>query len=138
MRSGDVIEVEGDCHMAKAAEVTLRLVPGPDDVEELDEPARNLSAELLELDVLSVDPVAPDDVPAHAKGLGAIAGWIAVKLGSAEALRAVIGAARSWSLRSGRTVEITIGTDVLKLTGATAQQQEKLVEVWLARQSITS
>jgi hypothetical protein len=30
-------------------------------------------------------------------------------------------------------VEVSIDGDVLKLTGATSQQQEKIVDAWLAR-----
>jgi hypothetical protein len=40
---------------------------------------------------------------------------------------------RGWSSRTGRTVEVTIGEDTLKLTGVTSQQQEKIIDGWLAR-----
>jgi hypothetical protein len=30
-------------------------------------------------------------------------------------------------------VELSIGGDVLKVTGATSQQQEKIIDGWLAR-----
>jgi hypothetical protein len=55
------------------------------------------------------------------------------QFGSLDGLRAVVAAVRGWVGRTGRTVEVSIDGDVLKLTGATSQQQEKIVDAWLAR-----
>lgn len=43
---------------------------------------------------------------------------------------------RRWALRTGRTVEVTIGGDMLKVTGVTTQQQEKIIDTWLARHAV--
>ena len=40
---------------------------------------------------------------------------------------------RGFASRTGRTVEVSIGGDELKLTGATSQQQEQIINAWLAR-----
>lgn len=103
------------------------------DAEELAELLRGLRGELLDLDVDSVEPVEDKDLPDGAKGLGALAGHLAVKLGTGKGLRAVIAAVREWSSRTGRTVEISYGSDVLKLTGATTEQQDKIIDAWVAR-----
>jgi hypothetical protein len=42
---------------------------------------------------------------------------------------------RAWAARSQRTVEITMDGDTLKLEAATAQQQQEVVDAWLARHS---
>jgi hypothetical protein len=78
--------------------------------------------------------VIDTDVPAGAKGLAEVMGWLAVKVGAVGHLRSVVTAARDWSARTSRTVEITYGTDVLKVTGVTSAQQERLIDDWLARQ----
>jgi hypothetical protein len=44
-----------------------------------------------------------------------------------------VAAVRGFALRTGRTVEVSIGGDSLKVTGATSQQQEKIIDDWLAR-----
>jgi len=93
---------------------------------------RCLRTELLGLDIAAVETLAPDTVPAGAKGASAIAGTLAVRLGVAG-LKAVLTRAREWVSRNGRSVEITLDGDTLKLTNVTTEQQSKLIEAWLAR-----
>ncbi|MEO3812117.1 hypothetical protein ABGB17_24235 [Sphaerisporangium sp. B11E5] len=114
---------------------TLHVLPAGDgDPEELAELTGDLRGELLDLDdVLSAGPPPPEDVPGTAKGLGAVVGWLVVQLGTLEGLRAVVDAVRSWVSRSGRTVEISIDGDTLKLTAVTAEQQQRIIDAWLAR-----
>jgi hypothetical protein len=45
---------------------------------------------------------------------------------------------RDWVSRTGRTVEVTIDGDTIKVTGATAQQQETIINAWLARHAPSS
>ncbi len=40
---------------------------------------------------------------------------------------------REWTSRTGRTVEVSIGRDKLKVTGVTARQQDQIIDSWLAR-----
>jgi hypothetical protein len=103
------------------------------DAEELARLAGLLRTELLELDVLGVDPVADADAPARAKGLGILEGLLAVRVGGLDAIRAVLSTIRSWAARSNREIEVSIGDDVLRVTGVSSAQQEKIIDAWLAR-----
>jgi len=120
--------------VAYVDELILQVLPVADsDAEELAELAGRLQTELLEEDVTSVAPLTTDTAPDGAKGLGILAGWLAVRFATLDGLRAVIAAVRGWTSRTGRTVEVTIDGDVLKVTGPTSQQQEKIIDAWLAR-----
>ncbi|MFC6022242.1 hypothetical protein ACFP2T_39560 [Plantactinospora solaniradicis] len=119
------------------ADLVVRVIPADGDQEdgereELAGLARRLRAELLDLDVELVEPLTEDTAPEGAKGLSSLAGVLGVRLGVAG-LRVVVARVREWASRNGRTVEVTIDGDTVKVTGATAQQQEQLVNVWLAR-----
>jgi hypothetical protein len=103
------------------------------DLEEVLELTDLLRAELVELDVAEVVPVGTSPAPEDAKGISALVGMLALRLGSAEALRAVLAAVRSWAQRSQREVEVSYGGEVLKVTGATAEQQDRIIDAWLAR-----
>jgi len=120
--------------MADADRLIVQVLPAADsDAEELADLAAGLRAELLDLDEVLVTPHAAPADPAGVKGLGTLAGWLVTQFGSLDGLRAVVAAVRGWVGRTGRTVEVSIDGDVLKLTGATSQQQEKIVDAWLAR-----
>jgi hypothetical protein len=99
---------------------------------DLAEMTGRLRAELLELDVAEVNLVGEEVGPDRAKGLATLVGWLVVHFGAAG-LRAVIQAVRSWSQRNDRVVEVTYGGDTLKVTGATSEQQERIIDAWLAR-----
>ena len=119
--------------MADSGELLLQLYPAPDDdAGDLAELAGWLRAELLDLDVQAVDQLSADAVPGGAKGVAAIAGWLSVRLGT-EALRIVLAKVADWVARNDRVVEVTEGGDTLKLGRATREQQEKIIDAWLAR-----
>ena len=119
--------------MADSGELLLHVYPAPDDdAGELAELAGWLRAELLDLDVQAVDQLSGDAVPGGAKGVAAIAGWLSVQLGT-EALRIVLAKVADWVARNDRVVEVTEGGDTLKLGRATREQQEKIIDAWLAR-----
>ena len=103
---------------------------GDGDAEELAELSGRLRAELLDFDVQAVERVAQSDVPEGAKGLPAVAGWLAVHLGGAS-LRDVLAAIADWVIRNNRSVEISSGGDVLKLSRATPEEQRKIIDAWL-------
>ena len=118
---------------ADSGRLILQVRPGPDDdTEELAELAELLQGELLDLDVSAVDRLPDSAVPPEAKGVSAIAGWLAVQLGP-EALRAVLARVADWATRNDRVVEVNYGDDSLKLGRATREQQEKIIDGWLAR-----
>jgi hypothetical protein len=119
--------------MADSGGLVLRVHPGPDEnAGELAELTGRLRGELLDLDVATVEPLPDEAVPAGAKGVAAVAGWLAVQL-SPEALRAVLAKVADWVARNDRGVEVSYGGDTLKLTRATREQQEKIIDEWLAR-----
>lgn len=114
--------------------LSVRVQPLPDDdPEELAEITGRLRAELLDLDVIAVDPVSEAAEPEHAKGLATVVGWLAVHLRAADALRGVVQTVRSWTGRTDRVVEVSLGGDTLKVTGVTSAQQEAIISAWLAR-----
>lgn len=118
--------------MADDWDLLIRVAPDPQlDQDEVAGLTLRLREELLVLDVERVDR-APADVPVAAKGVPGPIGLMTVKLGKA-ALKAVIGKVRDWVARTTRSVEITIDGDALKVTNVTAEQQETLINAWLAR-----
>ena len=120
--------------MADADGLTVQVLPVADsDAEELADLAGGLHAELLDVDAASVAPLPAEAAPEGAKGLADPAGWLLVQFGTLDGLRAVVAAVGGWTARTGRTVEISIGGDALKVTGVTSQQQGELIDAWLAR-----
>lgn len=116
------------------AKLTLHVQPNSDDdLEELTKVIMRLRAKLLELDVEKVIPVTESTIPNNAKGIASLAGALIVHLGTLNGLRSVVDAVRNWTSRTNRTIEVSIGGDVLKLTGVTSQQQEKIIDVWISR-----
>jgi hypothetical protein len=119
--------------MADSGGLVLQVCPAPeDDAGEVAELTGWLRAELLDLDVQAVDRRPGEAVPSGAKGVADIAGWLSVQLGP-EALRAVLAAVASWVTRNDRVVEVSYGGNTLKLGRATREQQEKIIDGWLAR-----
>jgi hypothetical protein len=115
-------------------DVLVRLDPDGVDDEERILLTRRLSAELLGLDVRSVGPVADDALPDGAKAGSAITGVLGLRLGAA-ALGAIVRKVRDWA---GRSVELTIGGDTLKVTGVSVETQDRLIEHWLTRHAPVS
>ena len=115
------------------------LLPSSDsDAEELADLAELLRDDLLNLDVDSVQPLTADEVPEQAKGaVAVVAGWLAVNLGT-EALRAVVSRVVAFATQHGKTIELTLGHDTLKVSGLSRQQQDRLIDEWLARQAASS
>ncbi|MFC5379361.1 hypothetical protein [Aquipuribacter nitratireducens] len=108
--------------------------PPDGDAEELAELVHLLRQDLLDLDVDAVDPVEADSAPEGAKGVTAAAGWLAVQLGP-TALKALVRRIAAWASPPGRSVEIVLGDDTLKVTGLDDTQQQRLIDEWLERQA---
>lgn len=114
--------------------LTLQIQPGPDeDQEELLQLTARLRSELLDLDVDDVAPVTQETAPEQAKGLATLAGWLVVQFGSVTGLRTVLGVLRDWAGRTNRQVEIAVDGELFKVSGLSAAQQEKIIDVWLTR-----
>ena len=119
--------------MADSGGLVLQVHPRPpEDAGELAELTGLLRGELLDLDVIAVEPIPDEDLPAGAKGVAAVAGWLAVQL-DPEALRRVLTKVADWVARNDRGVEVSYGGDTLKLTRVTREQQERIIDDWLAR-----
>jgi hypothetical protein len=120
--------------MAEADGLILQVLPVADsDAEELADLAAELNAELLSVDGTSAAPLPAEAAPEGAKGLGDVAGWLVAQFGTLDGLRALVAAVRAFAARTGRTVEVSIDGDVLKVTGVTSQQQGEIIDTWLAR-----
>ena len=113
--------------------LVLQVLPGADeDAEQLDDLTAILREELLELDVAAVEPILPDRAPEDTKGVvAALGGWLAVHFGPAG-LKAVVNAVAAWAGRNGKTVELTLNGNTLKLTGASADVQSRIVKEFFA------
>ena len=110
--------VEGGGVLRTWTGLVLQVLPAADsDAEELAALAGGLHAELLGVEAVSVAPLTDEAAPAGAKGLGMLVGWLLAQFGTLDGLRAVVAAVRGWASRTGRTVEVSIGGDVLKVTG---------------------
>lgn len=109
-----------------------------EDAEELGDLTAMLREELLELDVAAVEAIPQDQPPENAKGVvAAVGGWLAVHLGPA-ALKTVLNVITEWGMRNQRTVEISLNGNTLKLTGASADVQSRMIEEYFARQPPTT
>ncbi|MFW5473995.1 effector-associated constant component EACC1 [Knoellia sp. CPCC 206450] len=117
-------------------DVLVQVQPdGDEETDELLDLTDGLREELLTLDVDDVRPVEASEAPDGAKGLAAVAGWLAVQLASADVLRAAVDALRGWATQRRRDVEVTIGGDTLKLSRVSAGEQERIIDAWIARHS---
>jgi hypothetical protein len=74
--------------------------------------------------------------PNGAKGIGGLAALAATLPGSGVA--ALFRFLRSWATRTGRTLEVSIGGDTMKIGGASQEQQDRVIEAWLARHAAGS
>lgn len=96
-----------------------------------------LAAELSDVDDVSVTGVT-EDAPEGSKGAGAATGALLAKLTDVDALQTFLETVRGWATRTGRTVEVSIDGDVLKLTGASREQQDLVIGAWIARHAPSS
>jgi hypothetical protein len=118
-------------------EVHLGVAEEASDAGRLEELSLRLRQEILALDVESVRPYTAGDAPEGTRGTGAaVAGALVVSLQpTLQTVRALVGLVRDWLLRGNpqRTVRIELDGDVLELTGATADLQQRLVDEWIHR-----
>jgi hypothetical protein len=118
--AGDVLQLRVDVGLAPDA-----------DAGELDEAARLLRSELLELDVVDVALLADGPPPPGARAVEAAAVGLAVTA-AREVVAAVVRSLERWvGSRSSRTVKLTLGEDSLELSGASLGDQRQLVEAFL-------
>jgi hypothetical protein len=114
----------------------VQILPNEEvDDQELLDLTTQLREDLLDLDVFAVEPITDVKAPDHSKGaVAAVGGWLAVNLGR-EALRVVVSRIVAWASRSNSTIEIIHGTDVLRVTAVSQEQQNRLIDDWIRRQA---
>jgi hypothetical protein len=85
-----------------------------------------LGEELAEVDEVVL---LSGELPLGAKGIGAVGALVArIPAGCAGDLIKLL---QAWAGRTGRTVEASIGGDTIKITGASREQQDKVIEAWV-------
>jgi hypothetical protein len=121
---------------AQELRLAINLGVGPeDDGTEADRSARLLRSELLQLDVVSADLAPATAEPEGAKGFGLAAiGSLLVNLTALPVLRAVADVVVAWIGRDdNRSAKLVIAGESIEITGISAQQQERLIDDWIAR-----
>jgi hypothetical protein len=111
---------------------------GADD-QELAQLAGKLRRELLHLDVDAVTHADGGRPPPGAKAVGVteVGALIVNLLQSSTLLGAVVGTVQSWlSGHKGRSVKLELDGDVIELTGVSSDQQQRLVDAWIARHAL--
>lgn len=111
---------------------------GDVDPARLEELTASLRRELSELEVEAVERVDGGPPPAGAKVGEVLAlGALVVKVArSAGSVLAVVRTLQDWASRGGRSVKLDVGGDTIELTGASREQQDRLIEAWIERQAL--
>lgn len=117
--------------------LTVQLDGGPGlDMEELDAQTQRLRAELLDLDVHSIEPIRAGDAPpgTRAADVLAIGGLLVTLARSTGTLKTLLGVIQSWlHTQPVRSVELQIDGDTLKLSSVSSADQAKLVDLFVQR-----
>jgi hypothetical protein len=121
---------------AEPTQVVLRLDPGPNsDDEERAELALRLRDDLSDLDLESVhfrSAASPD--PGAKSGDAVMWGTLLVSIVSSGALTALVNTVNTWIARQrGGSISVKVDGDELVLTGASSDDQRRLIDDWLAR-----
>jgi hypothetical protein len=117
------------------AVVVLSIGEDGTEAERVEELAQVLRAEILEAGVGDV-AAARDGVPppgSRAVDVAAAGGLLVTISGSVDVLHHLMGVVRGWLGRAPaeRAVELSVGGQTLRLSNASADQQERLVEVFV-------
>lgn len=122
---------------AAAGELSVELQAALDaDAEELAQLVGRLRAELLDLDVNAVQQPVHGEAPEESKGTGWLAaGELMVRLvTNPEVLASIIAGVQSWLRRnSARSVKLTIAGDALEVSAVSSAEQDRLIDLWVAR-----
>jgi hypothetical protein len=121
---------------SREGDVDLRLqVVAEADADRIAELASSLRRELLELDGTNVATIHEGDAPPGTRAadllvVGALLVKIAKRAGNvAEVVRAV----QRWAANGRGTVTLEIDGDKISVTGASTEQQDRLISAWVER-----
>jgi hypothetical protein len=90
----------------------------------------------LEVESVELEPAADPTSASRSVELAMLGQLLVTLTNSPELLRSVIGVVQTWLGRhQGHTVEMHIGSDSLKLSAASAEQQLELVELFVRMHS---
>lgn len=122
-------------------DLILVVEPTPDvDSDDVDRSLRQLRAELKDLDIESVVPVASQDVPPGAKGVDPFsAGALLITLcATGGAFTVLIETARDWLARhaAARRISVTIDGDTIVLDRSSAQERSALIEDYIRHHEV--
>ena len=105
------------------------------DREQLEALSLALRRELLELDIDDVEQLTVGEAPpgTRAVDVAAVGALLVTLSSSVGAVKTIVDTVRGWLGRgsSARTVELSIGDKTLKLSGASTDQQDRLIEQFL-------
>lgn len=110
------------------------------DPDEVDRWVRQLRAELKDLDVESVAPVASQEAPPGAKGVDPFSlGVLLITLSATGGVFTIlIETAREWLARhaAARRISVTIDGDTIVLEKGSTQERSALIEAYMRRHKV--
>ncbi|MEV1240072.1 caspase family protein [Nonomuraea sp. NPDC049750] len=116
--------------------LTVHVVDGGADAQELERLTAGLRGELLELDILDVAPETGEPPPGARAILSFAVGGLVISLAGMDLLAAVVNAVTAWLQRDqNRSVKLGVDGDLLELTGVPSREQRRLTDEWLRRRT---
>jgi len=110
------------------------------DPDEADRSARQLRAELKDLDVESVAPASLENAPQDAKGVGpsSLSALLITLSATGGLFTILIETARDWLARhaTARHISVTIDGDTIVLEKSSAQERGALINAYIRRHEV--
>lgn len=110
------------------------------DPDEVDRSVRQLRAELKDLDIESVAPVASENVPLGAKGVDPLSvGALLITLSATGGVFTVlIATVRDWLTRhaAAQRISVTLDGDTIVLEKGSAQERSALIDAYMRRHEV--
>ena len=99
--------------------------------------ARQLGAELRELDIDSLTAVERHPAPAGSKGVDVsmVGSWLVTLTASVDVFKTIVATVQDWLSRhrSGHAVKIVMDGDTLELTAASTAEQAEIVRAFVLK-----
>jgi hypothetical protein len=112
--------------------VLLQFVTTEDSAREEDL-LRRLSRDVTDLRLGVIDFKYADEETGEAKAAPGLIEWVSVALTAGPTLVELLRLAGDWARRARRPVRVRMGEDELVLDNATAEQQDAVIDAFLAR-----